>query len=167
MGLLGALIVTVIAIFYPLDQDDEAVLTPPIRRPAKLVGQRTFASVEPSGDLIVENYTDPFAPRGWQPPPVAIVSSPTPPPIVPIMVGPPAPVMPAGPPSLPFRFAGRMNDGGAEVVYLERGEQILLARTGETLDGIYKIMSIDAGHIEFEHLPTREKQVRSRPSAEN
>jgi hypothetical protein len=59
---------------------------------------------------------------------------------------------------------GTMNDGsdgggGQQTVYLSRGDQMVMVQGGETLDGTYKVLLVDAEHIEFEHLPTGEKQA--------
>jgi hypothetical protein len=62
---------------------------------------------------------------------------------------------------------GRLNNGGVEVVYLSRGDQTLIARDGETLEGAYKIVGMNRQQIEFEHLPTGEKQMLTIPASEN
>lgn len=43
-----------------------------------------------------------------------------------------------------------MSDDGNRVVYLKLGEQVLLARVGEVLEGSYKVVAVTAGQIEFE-----------------
>lgn len=97
--------------------------------------------------------SDPFAPRNWAPPP---------PPPEPVKVAPPpqvvAVIVPEGPPPLPFQFMGRLNDGDDQVVYLGRGDQALVARMGEVLDSTYKVVGITAAQIEFEHIPTKQRQ---------
>jgi hypothetical protein len=111
---------------------------------------------ELSGDEL-----DPFAPRGWQAPPPP---EPVAPKVVTAAVAPEAPVAPIGPPPLPFRFVGSMMDNEQQVIYLGRGEQALVARNGETLDGTYKVLSINTQQIEFEYLPTGDKQSLSFPT---
>jgi len=106
---------------------------------------------------------DPFAPRNWMAP------APAPEPAKP---GAPtrevaALVLPQGPPALPFKFAGRMNDGDDQVIYLARGETALIARSGEVLENTYKVVSINATQIEFEHLPTGQKQALPLPGLEH
>ncbi len=67
----------------------------------------------------------------------------------------PAPVAPP----LPFRFAGQLQrDSGIEV-YLARGEEIFTARQGDTLDGQYKVDSVNATEVSFVHLPTGTRQT--------
>lgn len=75
-----------------------------------------------------------------------------------IVVVAPAPAAPAAP-ALPFAFMGRMNDGANDLVYPSRGEESWTARRGETLDANYKIVSMTAQQIVFEHLPTGTQQT--------
>ena len=110
-----------------------------------------------------EGGKDPFAPRNWMSP------APAPEPAKP---GAPtrevaAVVLPQGPPALPFKFAGRMNDGDDQVIYLARGETALIARNGDVLESTYKIVGISATQIEFEHLPTGQKQALPFPGLEH
>lgn len=60
-----------------------------------------------------------------------------------------------------------MNDDGQQLVYLSHGEQAVVARNGETLEGTYKVLGIDPQRIEFEHLPTGEKQVLALTANDN
>jgi len=62
---------------------------------------------------------------------------------------------------------GAMNDDGAQVIYLSRGDQAFVARSGETLDSAYKVLAVDNQHVEFEHLPTGEKQTLTIPATDN
>jgi hypothetical protein len=107
---------------------------------------------------------DPFAPRGWKPPP-----PPAPEPIksVPVVAAPIVPPAPVGPPPLPFKFMGAMNDDGTQVIYLSRGDQTVIARSGENLDSTYKVLNIDNQRIEFEYLPSGEKQTLTIPTSDN
>src|SRR6266851_9851582 len=88
--------------------------------------------------------SDPFSPHSWTP-----RSKPAP------VSAAPAPVAP----SLPFRFAGQLQrDSGIEV-YLARGEEIFTAREGDTLDGQYKVESVNATEVSFVHLPSGTRQT--------
>ncbi|WP_070361147.1 hypothetical protein [Duganella sp. HH105] len=104
---------------------------------------------------------DPFAPRGWQAPP-----PPAPPPSAPLVVA-AVDLTPPGPPALPFRFVGSMNDSVEQVVYLARGDLAFVARTGEVLDSQYKVVAIDPTHIEFEYLPSGARQTLAFPARDN
>jgi hypothetical protein len=161
MILLGLTAITAVASFYPAD--DVHVSSPGAmnKRSAKVTTKATglignTPAVASPGDA------DPFAPRGWQapPPPAPVQAAP----VVPAPVAPPAPV---GPPPLPFKFMGSMNDDGEQVIYLSKGDQTFIARNGEALDSAYKVLGIDAQHIEFEYMPTGEKQTLSIPASDN
>lgn len=163
--LLLAAGVTAAASFYPTD--DTSLIEPvrPKKRTAP-PAPTTTAAVVASATLATDatEPLDPFAPRGWQAPP------PPPPPAPPKpiqVVAAPVVQAPVGPPPLPFKFMGAMNDDGAQVIYLSRGDQALIARNGETLEGTYKVLAIDSQHIEFEHLPTGEKQTLPLPASDN
>src|SRR5258708_10410291 len=88
--------------------------------------------------------SDPFSPHSWTPraKPAPVAEA-------------PAPVAPP----LPFRFAGQLQrDSGIEV-YLARGEEIFTARQVDTLDGQYKVDSVNATEGSFVHLPTGTRQT--------
>jgi hypothetical protein len=159
LGLLGA----VYASFF-MPEEVHSYQSAPVSE----VQQRPLVSVTapfvagmPEDDAD-EPSKDPFAPRNWLPPA---------PPPEPVKSGPPsrevaAVVLPPGPPALPFKFAGRMNDGDDQVIYLARGETALIARQGDVLENTYKIVSINASQIELEHLPTGQKQALALPEQE-
>ena len=87
---------------------------------------------------------DPFSAHSWMP-----RSKPAP------VSAAPAPVVPP----LPFRFAGQLQrDSGIEV-YLARGEEIFTALEGDTLDGQYKVDSVNATEVSFVHLPSGTRQT--------
>lgn len=108
---------------------------------------------------------DPFAPRGWQ----EAVRLVQPAPVVAL----PAAVVPATPPvaevpvapALPYVFMGQFDDGGRQVVYLSRNDQTFVITPGETIEGIYKVLTMNPGQIEFEHIPTGTKQVLTIPAS--
>jgi len=87
---------------------------------------------------------DPFSAHSWTPraKPAPVAEA-------------PAPVAPP----LPFRFAGQLQrDSGIEV-YLARGEEIFTAQEGDTLDGQYKVDSVNATEVSFVHLPSGTRQT--------
>lgn len=103
---------------------------------------------------------DPFAPRGWLASSAPVVPV-APPPAAPA----PAPVVqePVGPPPLPYKFMGKMDDGGSQVLYLSRGNDTFVVHAGDTLENAYKVLTVDARRIEFEHIPTSTRQVLDIP----
>ncbi|NVD69563.1 hypothetical protein HUX88_03195 [Duganella sp. BJB1802] len=161
--LLSTLAATVAAVFYPgandagVEVSAAAPRLPPAAKALVSVAADAVAiDAEESSDV------DPFAPRGWQapPPPAA------PPPAAPLVVA-AVDLTPPGPPALPFRFVGSMNDNLEQVVYLARGDQALVARTGEVLDTEYKVVAINAQQIEFEYIPTGARQALVFPARDN
>jgi len=161
--LLSALVATLIAIFYPADDGSIAAVE---HRPA---GKRQLppkTGATPNKDLAdwPPVAADPFAPRGWQAPPAQTVA---PSPVATVNLVPETPPAPVGPPPLPFQFVGRMNDDAGQVVYLGRGDQALIAHAGEVLEGTYKVLEITATQMEFEHMPTGQKQTLTFPARDN
>lgn len=155
--LSSALLMTLAAMFYPRDELTVAHARPAVARTKQAKPPLALASSNSEDPLLgVERVSiDPFAPRQWiaPPPPAPVVLKPA---VVQVAE---TPTLPVGPPPLPFRFVGSMNDNDEQVVYLGRGEQALVARNGETLEGTYKVLSITTQQIEFEHLPTGETQT--------
>ena len=66
-----------------------------------------------------------------------------------------------------YFFGDSLTDGGAQTVYLARGEQTVVARAGEVLDSTYKITAITPVQIEFEYIPTGVKQALDIPARDN
>jgi hypothetical protein len=154
--ILSALALTIVAIFYPQAETVDAYVKSSLH-PVKSVNQVKVVNLNTEDPLfgveVVE--PDPFAPRAWLAPAVPVVVAAQ----AAVQIAVEAPVLPIGPPALPFRFVGSMTDNQELVVYLGRGEQALVARNGETLEGTYKVVNITGQQIEFEHLPTGEKQT--------
>jgi hypothetical protein len=153
---------TVGAIYVPgaqEAQDDTTAQAVPRHHRKPKAADASAASLAAIGDGEMgqdpqDDVLDPFSPRGWQaPPPPAPVQVQ---PVVAVQATEPAP--PPGPPPLPFRYVGRLNDGGEQTVYLSHGEQALVAHAGDTLEGTYRVLDIAARRIEFEYIPTGEKQ---------
>jgi hypothetical protein len=159
--LLSLAVATAVASLYPTDDAPDSSLVAANTRTSRPAAKAADIVDNPLA-AVLPGDVDPFAPRGWQapPPPAPIQVAP----VAPKPIAPPAPV---GPPPLPFKFMGRMNDDGEQLLYLSRGDQTFIARSGETLEGAYKVLGIDAQGIEFEHLPTGEKQTLTIPASEN
>ena len=77
---------------------------------------------------------------------------------------PPTPVA-AAPvaPQVPYRFAGKVRKGSEEEVLISKGDVVLPVKAGDTLDGVYKVESINAEQIDLVYLPlgTRDRIVVS------
>jgi hypothetical protein len=160
--LLSALAATLVAIWYPVDQDGTQTVQPAAPRPPKTAAVASVGTPAARG-VWEPLLADPFAPRHWDaaPAPVTPVAVQAPPVVV------EAPAAPVGPPALPFQFVGQMSDSADKVVYLSRGESALIARVGDVLEGSYKVLDITPLQIEFEHLPTGQKQALPFPSRNN
>jgi len=162
--LLTALALTVgVILFSPAPA--EVVEVSARRAPAPAAATPAQASPMQISPVFEEDVAaDPFEKRGWgEPPP------PAPP------VAPPAPVErtvapvvvePSGPPPLPYRYVGSFSDDSGAVVYLARGEIAVVARVGETLDGVYKVAALQPRSVEFENISTGTKQSLPIPEAE-
>jgi hypothetical protein len=100
---------------------------------------------------------DPFAARTA--PRVLRAAAPPAPTPVPVAVElpPPAPPVPPPPPALPYRYMGRIADpDGQDLrVFLLLGEQLLIARAGEALDGGWRLTTIQTQALRFERLSDR------------
>jgi hypothetical protein len=90
--------------------------------------------------------------------------SPNPPPAPVVAVAKPAPPPAPTAPPLPFKYLGRMVDGGKVVVFLERNQDNFAAAAGDTLDGTYRLESIGESAVQFVYLPLGEKQLLSIPA---
>jgi hypothetical protein len=96
---------------------------------------------------------DMFKSKSWYIPP--------PPPPKPIYVPPPPPPPPPPPtaPPLPYKFMGSFQEPGQKlVVYLSRGDKLYSVSAGDTLEGTYKIESINSGQLAMLYLPLNIRQ---------
>jgi hypothetical protein len=82
---------------------------------------------------------DPFQARSWEPELVAVRRNLPPPP-------------PQAPP-LPFTYLGKMVDGETATVFLARQDRNYVVRPGDTLDGTYRVESIEDDRIALTYLP--------------
>jgi hypothetical protein len=153
---------TVAAIFYPVDEPPfaEAPRGRPARPAAVAMPAAAAAVTAGAPPAWVAADSDPFAPRGWQPPP------PPPPPQQAAASAAPVANVPPPPPPLPYKFVGQMRDGDATVVYLMLGDQVVLARQGEVLDGGYKVAALSSNQIEFESVALGIRQTLPIPVQE-
>ena len=71
---------------------------------------------------------------------------------------PPPPPAPTAPP-LPFTFIGKRFDGARWEVFVNRGEQTLILRAGQTIDTSYRVESIQPPRMVLTYLPLDEKQT--------
>jgi hypothetical protein len=106
---------------------------------------------DPANDLTSGSQL--FAATQWTlPPPVEQAS------VTPVEVAPPPP--PQAPP-LPFQYLGRYADAGQEVIFLQRNDQNLVVRVGDTLEGVYKLNGLNDNVLNFTYLPLMQPQTLS------
>jgi hypothetical protein len=61
--------------------------------------------------------------------------------------------VPPAPPPFPYRYAGTLRTDGALEILLAKGERVIQAKTGETLDGGYLVESVAADSVTLVYLP--------------
>jgi hypothetical protein len=158
--LAGALVAAVVAALRPVEADmsGAVVSTAPPQVTARPAQHPVAVRPLRRGAWLATD-VDPFAPKGWQPaapvdsgPKLAAAAAP-----------PPATPEPARPQVLPYQFVGQMMDGQNRVVYMGRGDQVLVVRLGDVVDGTYKVVGVTDSEVEFESLASGVKQSLSIP----
>jgi len=116
-------------------------------RAAPTSGSR-FAAL-PERDTLGKARGEMFATRSWVPAPAR---APGPAAATPVLRAPPAP------PPMPYRVAGEVVHGEAAHVVLAKGDEVLLVREGESLEGGYRVEAIAADRVTllYEPLGVRE-----------
>jgi hypothetical protein len=78
-----------------------------------------------------------------------------------VAVAPPIPPPPQArrAPPLPFTFLGKMFEKGQMTLFLSFKGKSIIAKKGDTIDGIYRVTAIKQDSVEFVYLPLREKQI--------
>jgi len=85
-----------------------------------------------------------FASTSWALPPKAVAAAPAPPPTA---------------PPLPFTYVGKRLEDGVWHVYVSRGDQTLIVRERETIDGTYRIDAVKPPQMIVTYLPMDERQT--------
>ena len=104
------------------------------------------------GDLFASASPSPPPPASA---PVAAISVPTP------LAQPATPLTPP----LPFNYVGRMVSSSRTVVYLLKGEEMLLVEAGQTL-GEYRVEGISDIAVSFVYTPSATTQILKFPATE-
>ncbi len=61
---------------------------------------------------------------------------------------------------MPYRYAGKLVQGGRESVLLAKGDMVFPIDEGETLDGAYRVESIGETQVTLTYLPlAREERI--------
>lgn len=88
--------------------------------------------------------TDLFAAKSWYVPPPPPKSLPPPPPSA---------------PPLPFAYMGKLIEDGQMTVFLTRQDRNYVVKTGDTIDGMYKVEEVNARIMTLTYLPLKIKQT--------
>jgi len=83
---------------------------------------------------------DLLAAKSWYVPPPAVAEKPKPPP-------------------LPFTYAGRLVEDGKTAVFLSRPDRNQVVRSGDVIDGTWRVDRIDATVMTLTYLPLNESQI--------
>jgi len=155
--LLGAaLAATLIAVAWTHQQsEDEAtstVVAPVKEKTARRVDTRAdvhlaLDKLHRKDDAKLAGIQDVFQTQSWYVPP-------PPPPALPAV-----PPPPPAPPPLPFAYMGQLLDNGKLTVFLTRQDQNYAVKPGDTLDGTYRVDSVEAQRVVFTYLPLNMQQT--------
>ena len=108
----------------------------------------TLAPTLPERESLGRSAGNLFGTQSWEPPPPKAVPPSPPPP-------PPPPVAPPN----PYRFAGRLTQGGEVKVFLTKGDAPVQVKVGELLDGVYRIDEISSGSISMTYTPLQLRET--------
>jgi hypothetical protein len=107
----------------------------------------------PTRSKIAESTSkDPFAARGWLPPP------PPPPPPAPAAPEPPPP--PPMAPPVPFKFIGLIEEKTARpAAFLAKGDALFVVHVGDLVENTYRVESFNAAQVVVTYLPLQQRQT--------
>lgn len=71
----------------------------------------------------------------------------------------PLPPPPPAPPPMPFTYMGRMVEEGKTTVFLTRQDRSYAIKAGDTIDGTYRVDSIEVSGVTFTYLPLNMQQT--------
>ena len=85
-----------------------------------------------------------FGSQSWRPPVPRVESAP-----------PPAPVAPP----LPYKYAGKLVQGGQFSILLSKGDAVFPVKEGETLDGAYRVEAVSETQVTLIYLPLKHRET--------
>ena len=71
----------------------------------------------------------------------------------------PVPPPPPAPPPLPFIYMGKLLEGDRLTVFLTKQDRNFAVKAGDTLDGAYRVESVNARQVTFTYLPLNMQQT--------
>lgn len=158
---LLALVPVVILAALGIDRGDadNAVPAAEVTRTGKAKAKAEVSRVAVAGDLDLSQLRrganagetgNAFESKSWYVPP--------PPPPPPKLLPPPPPPPPSAPP-LPFTYLGRFEDLAKPVIFLVRGDRVLLVSAGDIIEGTYRVDGIVGTTLSLTYLPLNIKQT--------
>lgn len=151
--LLGvALAATLIAVAWEHEQTQSEPGTAVVAPVHSKTAQKPFArdnahlaldKLHRADDGKAARIKDVFQAQSWYVPPPAPPSSPPPPP---------------APPPLPFTYLGTLLEDGKLTVFLTRQDQNYAVKPGDTVDGMYRVDSVEPQRVVFTYLPLNLQQ---------
>lgn len=124
-----------------LGRADDQTVEPVVRLAASPMPARPLAANVESEPRLALAEANLFPQQGWYVPP-------PPPPPPPAYVPPPP-----RPPPLPYRYMGRWQEAGDTTYYLTRGTLPVSVRTGQVLDGVWRLDAAADDTLDFTYLP--------------
>jgi hypothetical protein len=82
-----------------------------------------------------------------------------PPPPPPVKPPPPPPPPPPTAPPLPYTYLGSYSEGGARLIILVKGDSVLTVKSGDVLEGRYRVGGVVGNQLEIVYLPLDIKQT--------
>jgi hypothetical protein len=151
--LLGAaLILTLVAVIWVHGQTQdesagEVVMSVKTRSIQKHLAQNdtrlALGKLYRADDNVTTKMKDVFQPTSWYIPPRPVPAPPPPPPMA---------------PALPFQYIGKLMEGGVLTVFVTKQGQNYAIKSGDTLDDIYHVDSIESQRVIFTYLPLNIQQ---------
>lgn len=71
----------------------------------------------------------------------------------------PVPPPPPAPPPLPFKYMGKLLDEGKLTVFITKQDRNYAVKAGDTIDGAYRVDSVEAQRVLFTYLPLNMQQT--------
>lgn len=150
--ILGRLLTaTLAAVVWVSDRDTEGaavVVANKVRgsapQPGKVSGQLALDKLQRAPAAEADDVADVFTSKSWYVPP--------PPPK-------PVPPPPPAPPPMPYAYMGKLVEEGKITVFLTKQNRNYAIKQGDTLDGSYRIDTVDGSRVVFTYLPLNMQQT--------
>ena len=148
----GALTATLAAVMWVREPEPVVVVVAPAknktaRNPAVTTGTHlALEKLHQRESGAAPKIEDVFQPKSWYVPPPPPKAGPPPPP---------------APPPLPFTYMGKLQEDGRLTVFLTQQDRNYAVKTGDTLDGVYRVDSVEAQRVVFTYLPLNMQQTLS------